>query len=390
MSDASVLTAADLGVANRSRLIRILHRDGPKSRAELAAALGVSRATVTTIVQPVLEAGLLVEQEPVERTARSGGARAGKPARPLWFSDAVMLGGTYISGDGVHCAVLRMDGEVLRETRTPLVREGTADDVLAACRGFFAETPLMGIGVAAAGMVDTEAGVILEIYRAPGLTEMAIGPRLREMLGVPVVVDHHPRVQAIGDLWFGDGRELTSFASLHTGEVLGAGIVHHGRVLRGDRGAGGEVGHMVVDADGERCVCGRIGCWETVATLPWLRREAEREGLDVAPAMTCAELVAQAETVPAAEALLRRYLRNVAQGIADLEQVLGLQRYLVHGDVGHGGRRAEEILAEELDGMLNRRRALPLVTAVADDDRSTLLGAAGLLLSATFSLDVDR
>lgn len=390
MSDASVLTAADLGAANRSRLIRILHRDGPQSRAELAAALGVSRATVTTIVQPVLEAGLLVEQEPVERTARSGGARAGKPARPLWFSDAVMLGGAYISGDGVHCAVLRMDGEVLRETRTPLVREGTADDVLAACRGFFAETPLMGIGVAAAGMVDTEAGVILEIYRAPGLTGMAIGPRLREMLGMPVVVDHHPRVQAIGDLWFGDGRELTSFASLHTGEVLGAGIVHHGRVLRGDHGAGGEVGHMVVDADGERCVCGRIGCWETVATLPWLRREAEREGLDVAPAMTCAELVAQAETAPAAEALLRRYLRNVAQGIADLEQVLGLQRYLVHGDVGHGGRRAEEILAEELDGMLNRRRALPLVTAVADDDRSTLLGAAGLLLSATFSLDVDR
>ena len=106
--------------------------------------------------------------------------------------------------------------------------------------------------------------------------------------------------------------------------------------------------------------------------------------------MTCAELIALAEKVPAAKVLLHRYLRNIAQGIADLEQVLGLQRYLVHGDVGHGGRRVEEILAGELDGMLNRRRALPLVTAVADDDRSTLLGAAGLLLSATFSLDVDR
>lgn len=390
MSDASVLTAADLGAANRSRLIRTLHRDGPQSRAELAATLGVSRATVTTIVQPVLEAGLLVEQGPVDRAARPGGGRAGKPARPLWFSDAVLLGGVYISGDGVHCAVLRMDGEVVRETRTPLEREGTADGVLAACRAFFAGTPLIGIGVAAAGMVDTEAGVILEIYRAPELTGMAIGPQLSEVIGVPVVVDHHPRVQAIGDLWFGDGRELTSFASLHTGAVLGAGMVHHGRVLRGDRGAGGEVGHMVVDAGGERCVCGRIGCWETTATLPWLRREAEREGLDAAQEMTCATLVVQAETVPAAEALLRRYLRNIAQGIADLEQVLGLQRYLVHGDVGHGGRRAEEILAEELDGMLNRRRALPSVTAVADDDRSTLLGAAGLLLSATFSLDVDR
>lgn len=390
MSDASVLTAADLGAANRSRLIRILHRDGPQSRAELAAALGVSRATVTTIVQPMLDAGLLVEQEPVQPAARRGTGRAGKPARPLWFSDAVLLGGAYISGDGVHCAVLRMDGEVVREVRVTLPREHVVDGVLTACGDFFAGTPLMGIGVAAAGMIDTEAGVILELYRAPVLTGMPIGPRLSEILGVPVVVDHHPRVQAIGDLWFGDGRELTSFASLHTGEVLGAGMVHHGRVLRGDRGAGGEVGHMVVDAGGERCVCGRIGCWETIATLPWLRREAERAGLAAAPEMTCAELVAQADSVPAAEALLRRYLRNIAQGIADLEQVLGLQRYLVHGDVGHGGRQAEEILAEELDGMLNRRRALPSVTAVADDDRSTLLGAAGLLLSATFSLDVDR
>lgn len=390
MSDASVLTAADLGAANRSRLIRILHRDGPQSRAELATALGVSRATVTTIVQPVLEAGLLIEQVPGERAARRGAGRAGKPARPLWFSDAVMLGAVYISGDGVHCSVLRMDGEVVREARVPLEREEVAGGVLSVCRDFFAGTALMGIGVAAAGMVDTEAGVILEIYRAPGLTGMAIGPQLSKVLGVPVVVDHHPRVQAIGDLWFGDGRELAGFVSLHTGEVLGAGMVHHGRILRGDRGAGGEVGHMVVDIDGERCVCGRIGCWETVATLPWLRREAEREGLEAAPEMTCAELVRQAERIPAAEVLLRRYLRNIAQGIADLEQLLGLQRYLVHGDVGLGGRLAEEILAEELEGMLNRRRALPHVTAVADDDRSTLLGAAGLLLSATFSLDVDR
>lgn len=390
MGDASVLTAAHLGPANRSRLIRILHRDGPQSRAELAATLGVSRATVTTIVQPVLDAGLLVEQVPAQAAARRGNGRAGKPARPLWFSDAVLLGGAYISGDGVHCAVLRMDGEVVRETRAPLESERTMDGVLAACRDFFAGTPLMGIGVAAAGMVDTQAGTILEIYRAPELTGMRIGPRLSEKLGVPVVVDHHPRVQAIGDLWFGDGRELTDFASLHTGAVLGVGMVYHGRVLRGDRGAGGEVGHMVVDAGGERCVCGRIGCWETIATLPWLRREAERAGLDAASEMTCAELLEQAQSSPAAETLLRRYLRNIAQGIADLEQVLGFQRYLVHGDVGHGGLRAEEIIADELDGMLNRRRTLPLVTAVADDDRSTLLGAAGLLLSATFSLDVDR
>lgn len=389
MSDASVLTAADVGAANRARLIRLLHRDGPQSRSDLAAAFGVSRATVTSIVQPVLDAGLLEEQAPVQRAVHSG-SRAGKPARPLWFSDTVLLGCVYISGDGLHQAVLRMDGQTVRERRSPLDPDNPVAGIVADCEEFFIGSTLMGIGVAAAGMVDTDRGVILEIYRASALTGMPVARLLHERLGVPVVVDHHPRVQAIGDLWFGEGRELQSFASLHTGEVLGAGMVHNGRVLRGGHGAGGEIGHMVVDLGGERCVCGRVGCWETVATLPWLRREAERAGLQGSGIMTCTRLTEQATHSAAASHLLRRYLVNIAQGIADLEQILGLQRYLIHGDVGHGGRVVEEMISEELAGLLNRHRSLPQVTAVADDDRSTLLGAAGLLLSSRFSLDVDR
>lgn len=390
MSDASVLTAADLGAANRARLIRLLHRDGPQSRSDLARVLGVSRATVTAIVQPVLEAGVLEELAPVQPAARNGASRAGKPARPLWFSDTVLLGCLYISGDGLHLAVLGMDGEIVRERRSPLDAEDPVAGVVADCEDFFADTTLVGIGVAAAGMVETDHGVILEIYRAPALTGMPVAQLLHDRLDVPVVVDHHPRVQAIGDLWFGEGRELQDFVSLHTGEVLGAGMVHDGRVMRGEQGGGGEVGHMVVDLDGERCVCGRIGCWETVATLPWLRREAERSGLAGAREMTCAVLIELAPQDAAAARLLRRYLANIAQGIADLEQILGLQRYLIHGDVGRGGRVVEDVLAEELRALLNRRRTLPLITAVADDDRSTLLGAAGLLLSSRFSLDGVR
>lgn len=390
MSDASVLTAADLGPANRARLIRLLHRDGPQSRSDLAGALGVSRATVTTIVQPVLEAGLLVELAPVRSGEGAGVNRAGKPARPLWFSDAALLGCAYLSGDGLHLAILRMNGETVTERREPIASDEPVAAIVAACAEFFSGPPLMGIGVAAAGMVDTDLGVILELYREPALNGMPVAQLLHDRLGIPVVVDHHPRVQAIGDLWFGEGRELANFASVYTGEVLGVGLVHHGRVLRGDQGAGGEIGHMVVDLHGERCVCGRIGCWETVATLPWLRREATSAGLAGASAMTCAALAEQAAYSDLAADLLRTYLRHVALGIADLEQVLGLQQYLIHGDVGHGGRMVEEVLTDEVAAMLPRRRSLPIITAVADDDRSTLLGAAGLLLSSQFSLDVDR
>ncbi|MCT1777201.1 ROK family protein [Brachybacterium sp. p3-SID957] len=345
---------------------------------------------MTAIVQPILDAGILVECDPVPAASGMSGKRAGKPAKPLWFSDSVKLGGVYLFGDGVHCAVFRMDGEIALEHR--MVWEGvpTVADVLVTCESFFDGVPVSGVGVAAAGMVDTEAGVLLELYLASELAGMPVVQLLRERLGVPVVVDHHPRVQAIGDLWFGIGRELAHFASLHTGEVLGVGMVLNGRIVRGPYGAGGEVGHMVVDLNGERCVCGRIGCWETVATLPWLRREAMRVGLAGAAEMTCADLVGLAATDMEADELLHRYLRNIAQGIANLEQVLGLGHYLIHGDVGHGGAVAAQIISESLSWSLNRRRPLPEITLVADDDRSTLLGAAGLLLSTRFDADVDR
>lgn len=387
MSGVSVLTAADVGSANRARLIRQLYRNGAQSRTELATSLGVSRATISTIVQPILEAGLLEE---VDAPRDEQTVRVGKPARPLWFSDEKLLGCAYISGDGVHQAILRMDGEIVRERTTPLRPDGDELGVIDACEDFMAGAPLMGVGIAVAGMVDTEQGIVLQSYRAPELTGLAVAPLLHARLGVPVVADHHPRVQAIGDLWFGEGRDKRNFASLFTGEVLGVGLVLDGRIQRGVHGGGGEIGHMVIDAAGDRCVCGRVGCWETLATLPWLRREALRLGMPGADEINCSTLVDRSAQDPRAMDLLRRYARNIAQGIADLELILGPQCYLIHGDVGHGGARIEMLLLEELAHLLPRRRSLPEVTAVPDDDRSTLLGAAGLLLSSLFSLDADQ
>ncbi|PWH07387.1 sugar kinase [Brachybacterium endophyticum] len=387
MNAEQVLTAADVGSANRARLIRLLYRDGPQSRAALSTRMGVSRATVTTIAQPLLDSGMLVEHS-ARRDACPDGARrrSGKPARPLWFGDVHLIGAVYVSGDGVRTAILRMDGMVVREARADLDPNDGAigERLIEHCAEFFAGTALLGIGVAAAGMVDTDHGVILEVFRQPHLSDLDLADRLREELGAEVVVDHHPRVQAIGDLWFGEGKELSNFAALHTGEVLGIGFVHDDLVLRGHQGAGGEIGHIVIDINGERCVCGRNGCWETLATLPWLRRRAAAEGLEAPDRITCAELVRRSADDPCAARLLDEYVGNIAQGMADVEQILGVHRYLIHGDLGAGGRATEQRLGAALARLLPGQRPLPEITMVADDDRSTLLGAAGLVLSTRF------
>lgn len=385
-----VLTAEDMGAVNRVRLVRLLHREGPLSRARLASELDVSRATVGTIVQPLLDEGVLEVQDPPDAPSR-----VGKPARPLWFGRSRLIGCVYLSADELEVATATMDGAVLERRAVPMDEVGTSSGhrpiaarIADACAVFFAGRPLVGIGIAAAGMVDTDTGSVLTMYKRQEIHGLRIRDLLAETLGVAAEVDHHPRAQAIGDFWFGVGRRYTTFASLYTGEVLGGGFVHNGRILRGPHGAGGEIGHIVIDVDGDPCICGRVGCWETLATLPWLRREAAKIGLDEPLEITAGRLSTLASSDDRASELLDRYIDNFAQGVADLEHVLGTGTYLLHGDLADAGPQMARRIERRVRDLGPHRGADPVVVAIADDNTATLLGAAGLIMSTLYSLDV--
>src|SRR5690606_23266146 len=112
---------------------------------------------------------------------------------------------------------------------------------------------------------------------------------------LPVTIDHHPRALLVGDRWFGKGRGLNQFAAVYTGEVLGGAFYLDGHLHRGMAGAGGELGHTFVQADGALCRCGRRGCWDTIATLDWLRREAKGAGIGDAARIDAERLVGLAD-----------------------------------------------------------------------------------------------
>ncbi len=378
-----------VGQTNRRRVLELLHQNGPSSRAELARALNVSRATVATILQPLIDDRTLVEGEPVAASPAGG-----KPARPLWFnSDGVELGAMRISATSMSVARIGMDGTIRVQGHGNLDVDAPVDEVrtallelAAAC---FGRRPLLGIGVAASGMVDTTAGVIISLHLAPVLNGFPLAEVLRRRFATVVSVDHHPRVQALGDKWFGQGRHRPSFASVYTGEALGFGIVYDGEIVRGVDGAGGEYGHTVVDMNGDWCMCGRRGCWETVATWGWLRREAARLGLAGAAGIDCAELTARVERgVPAAAELLDRYAHNLAIGMANNEHMLASGVYIMHGDVCSGGEAMRRRLQHWLVEYSPRRGVTPQVILGDVGDEITLLGGGGLVLSSILATAV--
>jgi len=389
----ALLSSSMVGSTNRGRVLQALFDLGPTSRAELARMAGVNRTTISGIVQPLIDDEVLVESDPMP--ANPGG---GKPARPLWFSPrARPICGVLLMPDAVHACVATLDGKIESE-RKMVLPDGRGQvapiiETIAECVGDTlakARRKPFGIGVAVGGMVDTDRGSIVTVNLAPALDRYPLADDLGRRFGLPVKLDHHPRALLVGDRWFGAGRGVRQFAVVYTGEVLGGALYFDGHLHRGTSGAGGEVGHTFVQLDGELCRCGRRGCWDTIATLSWLRREGANAGLPEPHLIDSARLVDMADRrLPGAEKLLDRYARNVAVGIANLQQTVAPNIFILHGDVVLGGDRLLGAIADHVRAMVPSRPGGAIEFIAGDaGDGAALLGAAGLVISELLQLPI--
>ncbi|MDI5968749.1 ROK family protein [Streptomyces sp. SL13] len=302
-----------------------------------------------------------------------------RPA-PAGPGGARTLGAVELVPGRVRAAVLTMSGRVLaREEAAYEVSAGRReiDAALARAAGVFAGHEPTGIGVAAAGLVDPGAGLIIEVNDVPALRGYPVTERLRALTGRPVRVEHRARLQVLGDRWFGAGRGRRTFASVSTGEVLGVGILYDGEVLAPHGGRSGA--HMTVAASGNRCSCGGRGCWKSVATTRWLRERAREAGLG--SGLTLGALVTSRD--PVARAVVEEYAANLALGLVNVQQLFAPGLFVLHGEAREGGERFRTLIEERLraDGAsVAAEEPTVLVSAAAVDDVA-LLGGAGLVLS---------
>jgi glucokinase len=296
------------------------------------------------------------------------------------------LGAVELLPDRVRAALLGMDGTVLRRAEAPYPgATATAAEIgevlLDAAGECFGERLPIGIGVAAAGLVDPGAGTIIDVYDAPALHGFPVADVLSERFGAPVHLEHRARLQVLGDRWFGAGRGRSAFASVSTGEVLGVGILYEGQVLAPPGGRSGA--HMTVAASGALCTCGARGCWKTLATTQWLRSRSPELGFDEAIGLRgLTGLAGKGDR--AAEALVDEYAANLALGLVNVQQLFAPGLFVLHGEARDGGERfrerIEQRLREDSSWAGSAEQPTVVVSEGAIDDIA-LLGGAGLVLS---------
>ncbi|MDA8290375.1 MAG: ROK family transcriptional regulator [Actinomycetota bacterium] len=250
------------------------------TRAQVAARTGLTKTTVSTLVDALAAHGLVVEGDPDRGVV-------GRPGLPLGLDPRGPAGlGVEVNVDYVSACVVDLTGDVVSERveRSDNARLEPRSVLAAAARvarrcSSGAErsgVAVAGVGVALPGLVDLD-GVLRRVPNLPGWDGIEVLPALGALLGGigPVSVsDNEANLAALAEHWYGEGPAHGSFVHV-SGEIgVGAGIVVGGSLWRGARGVGGELGHVTVERDGGPCGCGARGCLEQVAGQDAILRAA--------------------------------------------------------------------------------------------------------------------
>jgi glucokinase len=131
---------------------------------------------------------------------------------------------------------------------------------------------IRAISIGAPGSVDPVRGIV---HHAPNLGwhDVRLGAKLKELLGVPVLVENDVNVGVVGEHALGAAQGTHDVVGIFVGTGIGGGIILKDELYDGFRGAAGELGHMILQVDGPKCGCGRRGCAEALASRTAMERD---------------------------------------------------------------------------------------------------------------------
>jgi len=370
---------------NRQIVLNYVREREPISRAEIARESELQRSTVSAIVEDLKTEGLVEEVGEGEST---GGRRP--TMLKLRAADPIALG-VSITPTYTTVATSDLAGRVLDQEEFLTDPEKTISDVIRVVRDFTTryKGSIEGVGVSLPGLVDPSTGTALYIpyflWR-----DLPISKMISDAVGLPVVIDNDANAVALAELWFGrpEVSDARDFILVLVAEGVGTGIIFDGQVYRGQRGAAGEFGHMVIGRGAPvPCSCGSDDCWEAFSSeRSAIARYLNLSGRSTNSEITFIEVVDRALGGEAhATTALIETARHLGVGISNLIIGFSPEAVVVGGEIARAWDLIENALTETIANSV--RRGLPsariLPSTLGEDP--TLRGALSLVLASKFA-----
>lgn len=381
---------ADTPSERASAILRELRRRGaPVSRSELAVSLGVARATLSEALEELVARGLITEDVPAASTG-------GRPPQTFALNPgAGYIGVIDVGGSRTRVGIADLSGDLLDhsllevavETGPDVIMEWAAEQME---RMFDAHLPRgtrstrkprTALVVGLPGPVDFTTGSVV----SPPIMRTWQGFDTREFLSrrfdAPIVIENDVNLIALAEQRLSHPHSPVLFV-IKLGTGVGGGVVINGQVLRGARGAAGDIGHtQSTRARSSQCRCGHIGCVEAVAGGWALVQELQGRGLDVTNVTDVARLVRDGD--PIASSHVRAAAKVVGQAVAQAVSLLNPDTVVIAGEMLGAG---DQVLSTIREGVY--QYSLPLATHELTLVPSTLGSQVGLKGGAQLGIDI--
>jgi glucokinase-like ROK family protein len=320
---------------NSSAILNLLRLNGPLSRAFLAREIGLTRSSVSRIIDDLIDQNLVREVE----------LSPGRMGRPGMLLELNPQGGSAIGIEiGVNfISILLTDfsANVIWRERVSLPEPATSDDYLFKAEQLAQKASdlaasrnmrQMGIGVGVWGLVDYARGVI---RFAPNLMwrDIPLKENWERKFEVPVYLENDANASALGEYYFGAGKNIENFIYISMDIGVGGGIISAGKLFRGSSGYAGEIGHMAIDPLGDLCSCGKVGCLETmVGRRVIITRYQKITGED---GISLEEIIQRARSGDSiAKSIFEDVAVTLGVGIGNLVNIFNPQRIILGWSVG--------------------------------------------------------
>lgn len=255
---------------NNSKLVMdAIRRRKNISRTELAKRIGMTQASVTNIVNDLIQKGFLIETGEAE----SNGGR-----RPILLNinpSAGYVVGINLKATEMCCIVTDFSANILVCEYESVDIERGVDAILNQvielanrCIGAsgVSKNKILGVGLVSAGPYDYESGVMINPPNFKGWNNVHIKEIVSNALELPVSFEKETPAASLAEHWFGDATRARSLFLISIFDVgIGGSLVLDGHVYHGFKGGAAEIGHMTIDPAGKQCACGNFGCLETMA-----------------------------------------------------------------------------------------------------------------------------
>jgi N-acetylglucosamine repressor len=364
---------------NRDLVLQTIFARDSISRAEVARVTHLTRTTVSDVVNGLLTEGL------VEEVGRGESIGGKSPILLSIVADSRYLIGLNLAQDKFIGAVVNLRGEIKEIVEAP-VHDDNGENALQLVYQILDQLthkklkPIVGIGVGTPGLVNTREGIVINAVNLEW-QNLPLGQLLEKKYELPVLVLNDSQAAAIGEYVYGGGHVPDeNLIVVNVVRGIGAGILINGRLFQGDGGGAGEIGHIVVQENGELCRCGKCGCLETIASARAVIQQMKMESLeDVFSAFQGGN--SKAKTV------VGNAGHYLGASLANLISTLNIQKIVLTGDMTLFGEEWLSAVNTSMQtGVFSRMTEGTKLEIGKLDYRACILGASAFLLLDDYSL----